>query len=42
MKKEIIMFAGVVHAQNDIRYEEIDAPEPKAGQVKVKVKYTGI
>lgn len=36
------MFAGVVHAQNDIRYEEIDAPEPKAGQVKVKVKYTGI
>ena len=36
------MFAGVVHAQNDIRYEEIDTPLPAAGQVQVKVKYTGI
>ena len=36
------MFAGVVHARNDIRYEEIETKKPGAGQVKVKVKYTGI
>ena len=36
------MKAGVVHAKNDIRYEEIVKPVPKAGQVLIKVKYTGI
>ena len=36
------MKAGVVHAKNDIRYEEIDKPEITAGTVLVKVKYTGI
>ena len=36
------MKAGVVHAKNDIRYEEIEKPEPKEGEVLVKVKYTGI
>lgn len=36
------MKAGVVHAKNDIRYEEIEKPQPKAGQVLIKVKYTGI
>ena len=36
------MFAGVVHAQNDIRYEEIETGRPGPGQVQVKVKYTGI
>lgn len=36
------MKAGVVHAQNDIRYEEIETPRPGKGQVRIKVKYTGI
>lgn len=36
------MKAGVVHAREDIRYEEIETPKPKAGQVLIKVKYTGI
>lgn len=36
------MKAGVVHAKNDIRYEEIDKPMAGPGQVLVKVKYTGI
>ncbi len=36
------MKAGVVHAQKDIRYEEIKKPVPKPGQVLIKVKYTGI
>ena len=36
------MKAGVVHAREDIRYEEIQMPSPKAGQVLIKVKYTGI
>lgn len=36
------MKAGVVHAREDIRYEEIEKPVPKEGQVLVKVKYTGI
>lgn len=36
------MKAGVVHAKNDIRYEEIDKPEITAGTVLVRVKYTGI
>ncbi len=36
------MKAGVVHAKNDIRYEEIDKPKAEAGKVLIKVKYTGI
>lgn len=36
------MKAGVVHAKNDIRYEEIGTPEATPGRVLVKVKYTGI
>lgn len=36
------MKAGVVHAKNDIRYEEIPKPAPKPGEVLIKVKYTGI
>lgn len=36
------MKAGVVHAQKDIRYEEIETPSPKVGEVLIKVKYTGI
>jgi len=34
--------AGVVHAKNDIRYEEIKKPEAGPGKVLIKVKYTGI
>lgn len=37
-----MMKAGVVHARGDIRYEEIEEPVPSAGQVLIKVKYTGI
>lgn len=36
------MKAGVVYAKGDIRYEEIERPVPKKGQVLIKVKYTGI
>lgn len=36
------MKAGVVHAREDIRYEDIETPVPKRGQVLIKVKYTGI
>ncbi len=36
------MKAGVVHAKNDIRYEEIEKPKATAGKVLIKVKYTGI
>ncbi len=36
------MKAGVVHAREDIRYEEIQKPVPKDDQVLIKVKYTGI
>lgn len=36
------MKAGVLHARDDIRYEEVQTPEPKAGEVLVKVKYSGI
>lgn len=36
------MKAGVVHAKNDIRFEEIKTPESGKGQVKIRVKYTGI
>lgn len=36
------MKAGVVYAPKDIRYEVIKKPVPQAGQVLIKVKYTGI
>lgn len=36
------MKAGVVHAKNDIRYEDIEKPIPKGDEVLIKVKYTGI
>lgn len=36
------MKAGVTHGKDDIRYEEIEKPIPKAGEVLIKVKYTGI
>ena len=36
------MKAGVVHASNDIRYEEIGKPKAEPGKVVIKVKYTGI
>ena len=36
------MKAGVVHAKNDIRWEEIDKPTVAPGKVLIKVKYTGI
>lgn len=36
------MKAGVVHAREDIRYEDIAKPVPKDDQVLIKVKYTGI
>lgn len=36
------MKAGVVHAREDIRYEEIEMPKPGKGEVLIKVKYTGI
>jgi len=34
--------AGVVHAKNDIRYEDIETPKAEPGKVLIKVKYTGI
>ena len=37
-----MMKAGVLHAREDLRYEDIEKPIPKAGEVLVKVKYTGI
>lgn len=36
------MKAGVVHAREDIRFEDIEKPVPGKGQVLIKVKYTGI
>ena len=36
------MKAGVVHAREDIRYEDVAMPQLQPGTVKVKVKYTGI
>lgn len=36
------MKAGVVHAREDIRFEDIEKPAPGQGQVLIKVKYTGI
>ncbi len=36
------MKAGVLYAKEDLRYEDINKPRVKAGEVLVKVKYTGI
>ena len=36
------MKAGVVHAKNDIRFEDIEKPAAEPGKVVIKVKYTGI
>ena len=36
------MKAGVVHAREDIRFEDIEKPKAAPGKVVVKVKYTGI
>lgn len=36
------MKAGVVHAKNDIRFEEIEKPVAEPGKVVIRVKYTGI
>ncbi|MDY5497222.1 MAG: galactitol-1-phosphate 5-dehydrogenase [Anaerobutyricum sp.] len=36
------MKAGVLHGKEDLRFEEIATPEPKKGEVLVKVKYSGI
>lgn len=36
------MKAGVVHARDEIRYEEIEQPQAGPGQVLIQVKYTGI
>lgn len=37
-----MMKAAVLHAREDLRYEDIEKPVPKAGEVLVKVKMTGI
>ena len=37
-----MMKAGVVHAREDLRYEDIEKPVVSEGKVLVKVKYTGI
>ena len=36
------MKAAVVHAPNDIRYEEIDRPILQPGEVLIRVKFTGV
>ncbi|MDO4623272.1 MAG: galactitol-1-phosphate 5-dehydrogenase [Eubacteriales bacterium] len=36
------MKAGVIYAKEDLRYEEMEKPVPKKGEVLIKVKYTGI
>jgi Threonine dehydrogenase and related Zn-dependent dehydrogenases len=36
------MKAGVVHASEDIRYEDMKKPQVKEGSVLIKIKYTGI
>ena len=35
MEEGIKMKAGVVHAREDIRFEDIEKPVPKAGQVLI-------
>lgn len=36
------MKAGILYGKEDIRCAEVKTPEPKAGEVLVKVKYSGI
>ncbi len=36
------MKAGVLHAKDDLRYEEIPTPQPGKGEVLVRVRATGI
>ena len=36
------MRAAVFHGQEDLRIEEVPEPEPAAGQVKLRVAYSGI
>ncbi len=36
------MKAGVLHAREDLRYEDIQKPVAEPGKVVIKVKYTGI
>jgi len=36
------MKAAVLHAKDDLRYEEYPTPQPKEGEVLIKVKATGI
>lgn len=36
------MKAGVLYARENLKYDDMETPTPKAGQVLVKVKYTGI
>lgn len=37
-----MMWAGVLHAKDDLRYEKVVRPTPKRNEVLVKVKYSGI
>tara|TARA_B100001540_G_scaffold317591_1_gene351456 strand:- start:3342 stop:4379 length:1038 start_codon:yes stop_codon:yes gene_type:complete len=39
---EKTMQAAVLHAENDLRYEEVDRPDPGPGQVLLKVRTCGI
>ena len=36
------MKAGVLYAREDIRYEEVETPVPKAGAVLDNIKKSGI
>lgn len=36
------MWAAVVHAREDLRYEQIEKPKPGRGEVLIQVHYTGI
>ena len=36
------MQAAVLHAENDLRYEEVDRPDPGPGQVLLNVRTCGI
>jgi len=36
------MKAAVVYGQNDIRIEEAPIPNPGAGEVRIKVKSSGV
>ena len=36
------MKAAVLYGNDDIRYEDVETPEPSKGQVRVRVKACGI